>query len=172
MRYVFYFETFLELRRKAYPRILNKMPRAVMKVLKLRMITIPVFSKGGFRPTFKVYCKEALIYDYKSENKLEYLSKLPYYDFKIRSKNLLIYDDIKIEFYHKTNKSTKAFHFWFNTSFIDNSMILSLEKNVIEKASSDKKYKKFDRNFRIEVHMSEIKNYEMVETELTNKYDE
>lgn len=48
-------------------------------------------------------------------------------------------------------------------------MILSLEKSGIEKASSDKKCKKFDRNFRIEIHVSEIKNYEMVDTNFIDK---
>jgi phosphatidylinositol-3,4,5-trisphosphate 3-phosphatase/dual-specificity protein phosphatase PTEN len=173
MRYVYYFENFLELRRKAFPnRVLNKMPRVVMKVLKLRMITIPSIGNGGFRPTFKVYSKNALVYDYKTEGKLDFLTKLPYYDFKIRSKSLLLYDDVKIEFYHKSSKSVKAFHFWFNTSFIDNSMILSLEKSMIEKASSDKKCKKYDRNFRIEVHVSEIKTYEMVDTKFTDKNEQ
>lgn len=85
MRYVYYFENFLELRRKAFPRILNKMPRVVMKILKIKMITIPSIGNGGFRPTFKVYSKAAMIYDFKSEGKLNFLSKLPYYDFKIRS---------------------------------------------------------------------------------------
>jgi phosphatidylinositol-3,4,5-trisphosphate 3-phosphatase/dual-specificity protein phosphatase PTEN len=165
MRYVYYFENFLDLRRKALPRVLNKMPRTVMKILKIRIITIPNFSNGGIRPTFKVKCKDATLYDYKSEGKLKFISNFPYYDFKIRSKSLLVYDDVKIEFFHKSSKSEKAFHFWFNTCFIDSSMVLSIEKKMIEKACSDKKHAIFDKNFRIEVHMSEVKNYEMIEKE-------
>jgi hypothetical protein len=106
-----------------------------------------------------VYCKDALFYDFKCEGKLKFLSNFPYYDFKVRSTNLLVYDDVKIEFFHKGGKSIKAFQFWFNTGFVDSTMILSLEKNMIEKASSDKKCAMFDRNFRIEIHMSEVKSY-------------
>ncbi len=73
-----------------------------------------------------------------------------------------MFDDVKIEFYHR-NKLTqkKVFNFWFNTSFIDNSGVLSMDKPMIEKAASDKKCRVFDSNFRIEVYMSEIKNYIM-----------
>jgi len=38
-----------------------------------------------------------------------------------------------------------------------------LEKLQIEKAEKDKKHHVFDKNFRIEVHMSEVKNYVMTE---------
>jgi len=92
------------------------------------------------------------------------LNALSYYDFRIKAANLLVLDDVKVEFFHKkllTQK--KVFHFWFNTSFIENSGVLSMDKPMIEKASNDKKNAVFDRNFRIEVYMSQIKNYEMVE---------
>ena len=59
----------------------------------------------------------------------------------------------------------KAFHFWFNTSFIDQSGVLSLDKPMIEKASKDKKCSKFDQNFRIEIYTSQILNYKMEEHE-------
>ena len=39
-----------------------------------------------------------------------------------------------------------------------------MDKPMIEKASKDKKCVHFDRNFRIEVYMSRIKNYEMEES--------
>mmetsp|Transcript_5341 Transcript_5341/g.4922 ORF Transcript_5341/g.4922 Transcript_5341/m.4922 type:complete len:192 (+) Transcript_5341:786-1361(+) len=119
IRYVHYFEHFLELRKKAFPKILNKMPRVVCKILKIRMITIPKISQGGFKPTLKIYCKNVLLYDYKSEGNLKFLSGLPYFDFKINSTTVMAYDDVKIEFFHKNKKSEKAFHFWFNTSFAD-----------------------------------------------------
>lgn len=38
-----------------------------------------------------------------------------------------------------------------------------MDKPMIEKASKDKKCTKFDRNFRMEVYMSKIRNYEMQE---------
>ena len=38
-----------------------------------------------------------------------------------------------------------------------------MDKPMIEKAASDKNCSVFDRNFRMEVYMSEIKNYQMEE---------
>eukprot|EP00347_Sterkiella_histriomuscorum_P008249 403345808 len=165
IRYVYYFENFLQLKKQMYPqKNLTQMPRQVLKIYKIRMITIPQFQNGGIEPSFKVKFKDTTIYDYKQEGKTKFLSSLSYYDFRIKNHNLLVYDDVKIEFYNK-NKLTqkKIFHFWFNTSFIDNSGVLSMDKPMIEKASKDKKCAVFDRNFRIEVYMSRIKNYEMEE---------
>lgn len=73
---------------------------------------------------------------------------MSYYDFRIKSTNLLVFGDVKIEFFHvnsmAANKREKAFHFWFNTSFIDQSGVISMDKPMIEKASKDKKCTKFD----------------------------
>jgi len=69
-----------------------------------------------------------IIYNSKSEEtaggtKTKFLpGELSYYDFRVKSTNLLVCGDIKIEFYHINSISgnkEKAFHFWFNTSFID-----------------------------------------------------
>lgn len=74
----------------------------------------------------------------------------------------MIYDDVKLEFFHTTKiAQKKAFHLWFHTSFVGESGILIIDKNMIDKAHSDKKHVKYDRNFRIEVHMSQIVNYKM-----------
>ena len=73
--------------------------------------------------------------------------ELSYYDFRIKSTNLLVYNDVKVEFFHVnplSKKKEKAFHFWFNTAFIDQSGVMSLDKPMIEKASKDKKCTKFD----------------------------
>ena len=81
---------------------------------------------------------------------------MSYYDFKIKSEKLLVYDDIKFEFFHRNKLSQqKIFHFWLHTSFLEKSGIVYIEKQMIEKASSDKRCSKFDKNFRIEIHMSE-----------------
>jgi C2 domain of PTEN tumour-suppressor protein len=41
-------------------------------------------------------------------------------------------------------KRVRAFHFWFNTAFIDQSGVLSMDKPMIEKAFKDKKCVQFD----------------------------
>jgi hypothetical protein len=40
-----------------------KMPRVVMKLYKIRAITTPNIDKGGWIPSYKVYCKYTLFYD-------------------------------------------------------------------------------------------------------------
>ena len=40
-----------------------KMPRVVMKLYKIRAITTPKIDKGGWIPSYKVYCKYTLFYD-------------------------------------------------------------------------------------------------------------
>ena len=75
------------------------------------------------------------------------------YDWSIRSKNLLVYDDVRIQVY---DKDKKAFHFWFNTFFIDRSGIFYINKGMIDGAQKDKKDVKFDKNFSIKVYMTQI----------------
>lgn len=131
-----------------------------MKIYKIRMITIPNFDQGGFEPNFRIKCKDRVVYEYKQEGKTKFLSQLSYYDFRIKSTNLLVYDDVKIEFVHHSKISQKkAFHFWFNTSFIDDTGILQLDKPMIDKCHKDKHCNIYDRSFRIEVYMSETEHY-------------
>ena len=88
---------------------------------------------------------DCVIYDYKQEGKTKFLQDLSYYDFRIKSASLLVYDDVKVEFFHKNKLAQKkVFHFWFNTSFIDKSGVISMDKPMIEKASKDKKCSRFD----------------------------
>ncbi len=157
IRYVYYYEEFLKLKRKEAPiRNLTEMPIKVVKLYKIRIISIPSIQNGGFEPLFKVKFPkgDTVIYDSKSEEqangsgKTKFLQdELSYYDFRIKSTNLLVYNDVKVEFFHVnplSKKKEKAFHFWFNTAFIDQSGVMSLDKPMIEKASKDKKCTKFD----------------------------
>lgn len=82
-----------------------------------------------------------------------------YYDFNIK-KNLLVYDDVKIEFFHvKMFSLQKMFHMWFHTSFVDEETgILPMNKSMIDKVCKDKKHVKYDEYFRIEIYTSKI-NY-------------
>jgi len=60
---------------------------------------------------------------------------------------VLIYDDVKIEFFNGPNQEKKLFHFWFHTSFVDSNGILLINKDMTENAHKDKKCLKYDRNF-------------------------
>jgi hypothetical protein len=127
---------------------------------------MPNIEYGGFEPNFKIKCKDALIYDFKQdEGKTQFYNQLTYTDLKIQKNSVLFWDDVKIEFYHinGVNIQVKAFHFWFNASFIDKSGILQLDKKMIDKAHKDKKCRKFDKNFRLEVYMNITKNF-MIQT--------
>ena len=69
--------------------------------------------------------------------------------------NLLVYDDVRIQFYHN-NKS--AFHFWFNTFFIDRSGVFYINKDMIDGPHKDKKNLMYDKNFSIKVYMTQIED--------------
>ncbi len=59
--------------------------------------------------------------------------------------------DVKIEFFHKTKTGKeKMFHFWFNTFFVDGT-VLRLPKSEIDKANKDKKHKLFPASFVLEL---------------------
>lgn len=70
IRYVYYYDEFLKLRRNVYPqKILNEMPKKVVKIYKIRIISIPNIQNGGFEPLYKVKFPmgEHVIYDSKWE---------------------------------------------------------------------------------------------------------
>lgn len=75
---------------------------------------------------------------------------------------MLVYDDVKIEFYQGEKQQKKLFHFWFHTSFIDNG-VLTINKDMTENAHKDKKCQRYDRNFQIKVQLSTIDKYTMRE---------
>ena len=81
IRYVYYFDHFLKLllyhkkQLQANPDYKNrylsiklcemkyKMPKVVMKLYKVRIITTPNIKNGGWTPSFKIFCKYTLFYD-------------------------------------------------------------------------------------------------------------
>jgi C2 domain of PTEN tumour-suppressor protein len=170
---VYYFDYFIQTRRKD-PSLGYTLPTTVQKIFKIRMVTIPSFEKGGFIPNFKVICKDHVFYDYKNseneekkidgeqrESRSTFLRSISYHDFFIyesEKNELLVYDDVKIQFYHKDEKK---FHFWFNTEFIDSTGQLFLNKEMIDKASGDKKNHFFDKNFSIKVFMTKVDEFKM-----------
>lgn len=60
---------------------------------------------------------------------------------------MLVYNDVKIEFYHGPKQEKKLFHFWFHTSFVDSNGQLIINKVMTEGALKDKKDKYYDKNF-------------------------
>jgi phosphatidylinositol-3,4,5-trisphosphate 3-phosphatase and dual-specificity protein phosphatase PTEN len=159
IRYVYYFDHFLKWREKSTVKY-NCPPRTVLKIFKIRVITIPNLLKGGFFPNFNVSCKGFIFYDYnKSEKERndKFLRGVSYHDFMIREE-LLVYDDVKITFF---NQGKKAFQFWFNTWFIEDTGILYINKDMIDGSDKDKRNTKYDKNFSIKVFMSHIPDYEM-----------
>ena len=86
----------------------------------MRIITTPNISNGGFEPSYKVYCKYTLFYDSIQYKKPEKRINKPHSDFvptfkkeKVAKKGsitesdsicdnnqVLVYDDVKIEFFH------------------------------------------------------------------------
>lgn len=103
---MYYYDEFLKLRARELPtRVLNAMPDKVVKIYKLRIISIPSIESGGFEPLFRVklpHNGHAIIYDSSKEEKPTFLQdELSYYDFRIhKSVSLLCLGDVKIEFFH------------------------------------------------------------------------
>ena len=135
--------------------MIPKIDTVVQKIYKIRMITIPNLTKGGIFPNIEVICKGHVFYNFKkSENQPTKLVRgHSYYDFFIRSGDLLVYDDVRIQFY---NNKKLAFHCWFNTYFVDRSGIFYINKNMIDNAHKDKKNAKYDKNFSIKIFMTKI----------------
>ena len=111
IRYVYYYDEFLKLRNREYPaRLLKEMPPKVVKIYKIRIISIPSIQGGGFEPLFRVRYPhgEHLIYDSKWEEtrpagagRTPFLQdELSYYDFRIKCASLLVAGDVKVEFFH------------------------------------------------------------------------
>ena len=51
-----------------------------MKLYKMRIITTPSISKGGFEPSYKVYCKYTLFYDSIKHQKPSFIKGVPHTD--------------------------------------------------------------------------------------------
>ena len=121
------------------------------------MITIPSLEGGGMIPNFQIICKGHVFYDWNADEtdknkRFQLVRNISYLDFSIRSDtNLLVYDDVRIQFYH--NGKT-AFHFWFNTFFIDRSGVFYIGKDMIDGPHKDKRNLQYDKNFSIKVYMT------------------
>jgi phosphatidylinositol-3,4,5-trisphosphate 3-phosphatase/dual-specificity protein phosphatase PTEN len=151
IRYVFYFEQILR----------NKIPHPIvfkkLRIRKIRLVTIPAFSKVTFVIENKVDNKNN-VFDYNKKEILE--ENAGYVDFEVGDEGFVVCGDVKILFYTFAmfGGKEKIFKIWFNTNFVPKDDVLEIKKDLIDKACKDKKCKKFKHNFKIEVHMIDEDN--------------
>ncbi len=82
---------------------------------------------------------------------------LPFFDFVVpRCENILLGEDVHIVFFVKAplKGKKKLLHFQFHTSFVDSNGVLTLNKNLIDKAAKDKDHRLFPESFKIQVFMT------------------
>ncbi len=151
IRYVFYFEQILR----------NKIPHPIvfkkLRIRKIRLVTIPAFSKVTFVIENKVD-KKNNVFDYNKKEILE--ENAGYVDFEVGDEGFVVCGDVKLLFYTFAmfGGKEKIFKIWFNTNFVPKDDVLEIKKDLIDKACKDKKCKKFKHNFKIEVHMIDEDN--------------
>ena len=149
IRYVFYFEQILK----------NKIPHPIvfkqLKIKKIRMVTIPAFNKISFVVENTVD-KKNNVFDYNKKETLDENSG--YVDFELGDEGFIVCGDVKILFFTFSmfGSKDKIFKLWFNTNFVPQDDVLEVKKDLIDKACKDKHCKKFNHNFKIEVHMIDV----------------
>ena len=146
IRYVFYFEQILK----------NKIPHPItfkkLRIRKIRLVTIPAVGKISFVIENKVDNKNN-VFDYNKKETLE--ENVGFVDLEVGDEGFVVCGDVKILFYTFSmfGGKEKLFKIWFNTNFVPKDDVLEVKKDLIDKACKDKKCKKFNHNFKIEVHM-------------------
>ena len=146
IRYVFYFEQILK----------NKIPHPIifkkLRIRKIRLVTIPAFGKISFVIENKVDNKNN-VFDYNKKEILE--ENAGFVDLEVGEEGFVVCGDVKILFFTFAmfGGKEKIFKIWFNTNFVPKDDVLEVKKDLIDKACKDKKCKKFNHNFKIEVHM-------------------
>ena len=145
IRYVFYFEQILK-NNLSHPITFKK-----LRIKKLRMVTIPAFSKMTFVIENKVDGKNN-IFNYNKKETFE--ENAPFVDFEVGEEGFNVCGDVKILFFSVPmfGSKDKIFKMWFNTNFVPEDGVLEIKKDLIDKACKDKNCKKFKHNFKIEVH--------------------
>ena len=149
IRYVFYFEEILK-NNIPHPIIFKK-----LKIKKIRMVTIPSFNKISFVIENTVD-KKTNVFNYNKKEILDENSG--YVDFEVGEDGFIVCGDVKILFFTFTmfGGKDKIFKLWFNTNFVPQDDVLEIKKDLIDKACKDKHCKKFNHNFKIEVHMIDV----------------
>ena len=149
IRYVFYFEQILK------NNILGVITFKKLCIKKIRMVTIPAFSKITFVIENKVDNKNNVFNYVKKEN---YEENAPFVDFEVGDDGFNVCGDVKLLFYSLTmfGGKEKIFKIWFNTNFVPEDGVLEVKKDLIDKACKDKHCKKFKHNFKIEIHTIDV----------------
>jgi len=149
IRYVFYFEQILK-NNIAHPIVFKK-----LCIKKIRMVTIPSFSKITFVVENKVDNKNN-VFTYNKKETLE--ENAPFVDYELGDEGFMVCGDVKILFYNVPmfGSKDKIFKLWFNTNFVPEDGVLEIKKDLIDKACKDKNCKKFKHNFKIEVHTIDV----------------
>lgn len=130
----------------------GSIPDEVFKsITELRMVTTP---KGGYEPMFKIFCgqmefdSEDMIplHQYKNEDVI----KIPIPDCQV-------VDEVCIVWYKSAlfGKKKKMLSFWFHTAFVEENLLV-VEKRDLDKAVKDKKHKKYQAGFKVEVVMKDV----------------
>eukprot|EP00468_Gymnochlora_sp_CCMP2014_P012557 CAMPEP_0167760780 /NCGR_PEP_ID=MMETSP0110_2-20121227/11779_1 /TAXON_ID=629695 /ORGANISM="Gymnochlora sp., Strain CCMP2014" /LENGTH=570 /DNA_ID=CAMNT_0007647335 /DNA_START=670 /DNA_END=2382 /DNA_ORIENTATION=- len=141
-RYVHYFEKYVSLRRKGL--------RPPDKTLMLYEIQLKGVNKSSDDIWFQILNKGQR---FKSENTLIQRKGFKeghkkWIEFSLQRSPIPLYKDVKIIFYRRNEK---IFHFWFNTQFVT-GLDLVIPKANIDKASRDKKHKKYPADLCVELH--------------------
>ena len=149
IRYVFYFEQILK------NNMLGTITFKKLCIKKIRMVTIPAFSKMCFVVENKVDNKNNVFTYNKKE---AYEENASFIDFELGDNGFIVCGDVKILFYTMTmfGNKEKIFKIWFNTNFVPEDGVLEVKKDLVDKACKDKNCKKFKHNFKIEVHTIDV----------------
>jgi phosphatidylinositol-3,4,5-trisphosphate 3-phosphatase and dual-specificity protein phosphatase PTEN len=149
-RYVRYFQHFL---RQYYgPKRPFSFAGRPMVLHSVRLITTPrITTDGGCNPYFKVFRQSGTrMYDSRQmlaprHWKNEARVTLPC--------SARVQGDCKFMFFNKDQFGShdKMFHFWLNTNFIRDNFVV-LTKFEVDKAHKDKKHRKFDEDFKVELY--------------------
>lgn len=59
----------------------HRMERVVQKIYKIRVITTPKIERGGFMPSFKIFCNYAEFYNSLDYDPVKEYKDMPHVDF-------------------------------------------------------------------------------------------
>ena len=149
IRYVFYFEQILK------NNIQNPIIFKKLCIKKIRMVTVPAFSKITFVVENKVDGKNN-VFNYTKKENIE--ENATFIDYELGDEGFIVCGDVKILFFSipMFGSKDKIFKMWFNTNFVPEDGVLEIKKDLIDKACKDKNCKKFKHNFKIEVHTIDV----------------